>query len=72
MPVRHADDGAPAGLEHARHLLDGALGFVEVLDRAHRVDRVEARVAEGQIAHVADGALQAMPRAGPVSNAARA
>ena len=70
MPVRHADDGAAAGFEHARHLFDGALGFVEVLDRAHRVDRVEAGVAEGQVAHVADGALQRRP--GRASNAARA
>jgi hypothetical protein len=47
VPVRHADDRAAAGLEDARHFLHRALGFVEVLDRAHRVDRVEAVVAKG-------------------------
>ena len=45
VAVRHADDGASARLQHARHLCDGPLGFVEMLDRAHRIDRIEARVA---------------------------
>ncbi len=52
MPVRHADDRASARLQHPRHLPHGLLGLVEVLDRAHRVDRVEAGVAEGQRADV--------------------
>jgi hypothetical protein len=38
VAVRHADDRAAAGLEHPSHLFNGALGFMEVLDRAHRVD----------------------------------
>ena len=72
MAVRHADDGAPAGLEHARHLFDGALGFVEVLDRAHRVDRVEAGVAERQMRARRRRRPAGMSRAEPASNAARA
>ena len=63
MAVGHANDGAPAGFEHTGHFFDGALGLVEVLDRPHRVNRVETFVAEGQITHVADGALEPISRA---------
>ncbi len=58
VTVRHADDGASARLEHTDHLPDGAFGLVEVLDRAHGVDGLEARVTEGQIADVGHRAAQ--------------
>ena len=56
--VGHADDGDAAGAQHPEDLAEGAVGVVEVLDGAHRVDGVEAAVAEGQGAHVALHAVQ--------------
>jgi len=55
VAIRHADDGASARLEYASDFLNRPLGLVEVLDRAHRVDGVEAGVLEGQLADVGNG-----------------
>ena len=66
MPIRDADDRAAARLQDSSDLLDGVLGFVEMLDRPHRVDRVEGCVAEWQRAHVTDGTVQRASPAGTV------
>ena len=63
VPVRHADDRAPARTQHANDFPDGLFGPVEVLDRTHRVDGIEARIAEREIADVRGGRVQRMRRA---------
>jgi hypothetical protein len=42
--------------------MNGALGLVEMLDRPHRVDGIEAGIQERQLADVAEGGFERMVR----------
>jgi hypothetical protein len=58
VPVRHSEHEAATGSQDADHLDDRSLGLGKVLDRTHRVNRVEALVDERQTANIRDTAPQ--------------
>ena len=46
--IGHSDNRPAAGLQHAQQFANRLLGLGEVLDRAHRIDDVEALILEWQ------------------------
>jgi hypothetical protein len=56
LPVRHADDGAPAD---PHNLIGRTLNVANVLQHLRAQDRIEIRIAVGQIANVSLHAFHA-------------